>query len=408
MATVDTLSEKPPSAVDGGAELIDWLRANRERNAVSYSEEFGLYHVFRYAEVREVLSDPVTYSSDMITGLIPDEMQKQVGLFFEHHLGKKDPASHRIMRGLFNQAFTPRMVAQLENRVAEMTTELLDDAGTGEVDVVVKLSYRLPVTIIAEILGIPPADENTFMRWADALLAVTGQEEGFPEDHVPTVADALSHPLREIQDYLIGHCQDLRDRPGDDLISRLGQSEMEGQRLSNDEVTALAMNLLVSGYFTATMLLGNCMLFLAQNQDVQARLRAEPHRLPPVIDEILRLRPSLTRNPRRIMADTELGGVRLKKGAPLVVWMAAANRDPLVFDDPDAFNPDRDPNPHLSFGHGSRFCLGANLARLEAKVALEQLFSRYRPLTMDPGSAQFHDNADTFGLRSLKLNLEKL
>ncbi len=88
--------------------------------------------------------------------------------------------------------------------------------------------------------------------------------------------------------------------------------------------------------------------------------------------------------------------------------MAAANRDPLVFDDPDVFNPDRDPNPHLSFGHGSRFCLGANLARLEAKVALEQLFSRYRPLTMDPGSAQFHDNADTFGLRSLKLNLEKL
>ncbi|GLZ28509.1 cytochrome P450 [Lentzea sp. NBRC 105346] len=407
MPSVDILSDKPPSAVDGGAQLVEWLRAQRERHAVSFSEEFGMYHVFRYAEVKEVLSDPHTYSSDMITGLIPDEEQKKVGLFFEHHLGKKDPPSHRIMRGLFNQAFTPRMVAQLEDRVTEMTSGLLDDAGTGEVDLVVKLSYRLPVTIIAEILGIPPADENTFMRWADALLAVTGQEEGFPEDHVPDVADALSHPLMEIQNYLIEHCADRRERPGDDLISRLGQSEMDGHRLSNDEVTALAMNLLVSGYFTATMLIGNCLLFLCENPSVQAQLRADPSGLPAHIDEILRLRPSLTRNPRRIMADTTLGGVDLKAGAPLVVWMAAANRDPLVFDDPDTFNPLRDPNPHLSFGHGSRFCLGANLARLEAKVALEQLFARYRPLTMVPGSARFHDNSDTFGLRSLTLNLER-
>ncbi len=132
------------------------------------------------------------------------------------------------MRGLFNQAFTPRMVAQPENRVAEMTTELLDDAGTGEVDVVVELSYRLPVTIIAEILGIPPADENMFMRWPMPCSRVTGQEEGFPEDHVPTVADALSLPLRENQDDLIGDCQDLCDRPGDDLIAASASPRWKG------------------------------------------------------------------------------------------------------------------------------------------------------------------------------------
>ncbi len=401
--SITDLPVQPPS----GPEQVAWLRENMAAASVSHVEELRLWNVFTHAEAKQVLSDTATFSSDLLSVQMPEHLRKKLGLIAEHNLARKDPPEHREARRLFQQAFTPRMVTRLAPRIREMTDELLDEAGTGSVDIVDKLTYPLPITVIAELLGIPTSDRDTFRWWVDTMIGASESDEEFAAspEAMEAAIDKMTGTVKKVEAYLLDVCHQRRGEPRDDLISRMTTAEVDGQKLSDDEVVGLAGMMLVAGHLTSTMLLGNCLLFLAENQDVQAELRADRDAIGPAIEEILRMSPSVTRMPRITTSEVELGGKTVPEGSILMVWAASANRDPLVFDDPDSFVLHRDPNPHLGFGHSIHFCLGASLARLTTKIALEAVFERHATMTTAPDGVLFHDNPNMVGLKQLVVNL---
>ncbi len=363
-----------------------------------------MWHVFRHAEARQVLSDPASFSNDTLSapaGEANAEQLAQIRAILQYDIGTMDPPRHRTMRGFVSQAFTPRMVAQLEPRITEITHELLDTAGTGDVDLVKGLTDPFPVTVIAEMLGVP--DRNLFHGLVDALFAGGGTEERMalsPEEQAAAIAH-VQNAVAETHDYLVDLTRERRTSPAPGLINLLIESEVDGQRLTDDEIAGFARMLLVAGHVTTKLLLGNCLLFLSEHPDVQDELRAAPAGLPAAIEEIFRLRPPLVRMQRLAVTDVELGGVRIAKHDPVSVWIASANRDELVFPDPDTYRPGRESNPHLGFGHGIHFCVGASLTRLETRVALRAVLDRCPSYRVD--SVAFHDYSELVGPSRLDL-----
>jgi cytochrome P450 len=290
-----------------------------------------------------------------------------------------DPPQHRKLRTLVSQAFTPRVVAGLEPRIAALTTELLD--GVGErFDLVDALAYPLPVIVIAELLGIPTADQALFRKWADVLLS----QEVDPDQSLAEASGkalvAVAPTMREMNAYFLDYIRSRRADPGDDLTSKLVQAEVDGERLADEEIIGFVGLLLIAGHITTTATLGNSVVTFQENPDALVEIRTDPTLLPAAIEEVLRVRTPFPRLARLARVDTEVGGVRIPAGQLVMPWLTAANRDERVFVEPDRFDIHRKPNPHLTFGHGIHFCLGAPLARLEARVALRMLLQRFRDL----------------------------
>jgi cytochrome P450 len=292
---------------------------------------------------------------------------------------------------LVSQAFTPKVVAGLEPRIAELTNRLLDRAGD-RFDLIDALAYPLPVIVIAELLGIPTSDQGLFRTWADVLL---GQEID-PDQSLEQVGEravaAVAPTMREMNAYFLDHIRRRRVAPGGDLTSKLVQAEVDGERLSDEEIIGFVGLLLIAGHITTTATLGNSIVVFQDNQDSVAEVRADPTLLPAAIEEVLRVRTPFPRLARLTKTETEVGGVRVPAGQIVVPWLAAANRDERVFTQPRRFNIHRKPNPHLTFGHGIHFCLGAPLARLEARVALRLLLDRYRDIEVAGDEPVEHRN----------------
>ena len=284
-----------------------------------------------------------------------------------------DPPRHTRLRSLVSQAFTPRMVEQLEPRIREIAAELLQPAiEAGECDLVEALSYPLPVIVIAEILGVPPEDRNSFKEWSDEVVASLGTG-------INGESRAVRQDIFEVmRDYLMAMVEERRNSPRNDLISGLVQAEMDGEKLTFDELLQMLILLLVAGNETTTNLIGNAALEFMAHPDEFARVRAEPGLIPSAIEEVLRFNSPVQATVRRPTRDVELSGKPIAKGTPVLVWLAAANRDPAQFAEPLRFDVTRWPNRHIAFGMGIHFCLGAPLARLEAKVAIEELLLRVR------------------------------
>ena len=369
-------------------DFLAWLEAGREHGQVHYDDRQQCWQVLGHPEAGVVLSDPVVFSSDL-TALQP--AQDDLALFQRGNLVRMDPPRHRVLRSLVNQAFTPRVVAGLEPRIAELTTELLDRAGE-RFDLVDALAYPLPVIVIADLLGVPTSDRGLFRRWADVLL---GQEidpdQGLVEAGEQAVS-AVAPTVREMNAYFLEHIRSRRTHPGDDLTSRLIQAEVDGRRLAYEEIVGFVGLLLVAGHVTTTATLGNSIVAFSDAPDAAAEVRADPDLLPGAIEEVLRMRPPFPRLARITTADAEVGGVRIPAGQVVMPWLAAANRDARVFAEPQRFQLHRRPNPHLTFGHGVHFCLGAPLARLEARVALRLLLERYRDIEVAADEPVEHRN----------------
>jgi len=288
-----------------------------------------------------------------------------------------DPPQHTRLRSLVGKAFTPRIVQRLEGRMAELTESLLDEAlGKREVDLVEALTYPLPVTVIAEIIGIPAEDRAQFKAWSDQAVANLGV--AFMSGIDPERMRRQLALFEEMRAYLVPLAEERRQRPREDLLTGLVRAEHEGSRLSHDEMISMVVLLLVAGNETTTTLIGNAVQELAANPAEQQRLRAEPALLPRAIEEVLRFASPVQFAPRRARQAGELHGVPIRENDVLLCWIGSANRDETVFARPVRFDVSRDPNPHLSFGFGIHYCLGANLARLEARVALGALLRRTR------------------------------
>ncbi len=355
-------------------DLLGWLEAGRAQGQVHFDEKQQCWQVLGHPEALAVLSDPAVFSSDL-TARLPE--QDDVALFERGNLVRMDPPRHRQLRALVGQAFTPRVVADLEPRIAELTTGLLDDVGE-RFDLVDALAHPLPVIVIAELLGVPTADRGLFRGWADVLLGQEVDPDQPLEEAGEQALAAVVPTMREMNAYFLDHIRARRADPRGDLTSRLAQAEVDGQRLADEEIIGFVGLLLIAGHITTTATLGNSVLTLDQHPDAAAEVRADPGLLPAAVEEVLRVRTPFPRLARLTTADADVGGVRIPAGQVVLPWLTAANRDRRVFADPDRFDLHRRPNPHLTFGHGVHFCLGAPLARLEARVALRLLLERYR------------------------------
>lgn len=362
-----------------------WLRGRAPEAPVRYDAQAGIWCVYGYKEVQHVLANPATFSSNT-QRVIPKDMLEGQEEFSEGNLIQMDALEHKKLRGLISHAFTPKMVADMEPRIAELTNELLDEVADGNrMELVNDLAYPLPVIVIAELLGVPSSDRHRFREWGDALMEST-QEFSFAdrtEGQRQRLQDAMLK-VRKLSDYLREHVEDRRRNPREDLITKLIQAEVDGEHLTDNEVVNFSNVLLIAGHITTTMLLGNSILCLDTHPEWFARVREDRSLIPAAIEEALRYFSPFAGTARATTTEVELGGERIPADSLVVTFLGVANRDPKVFTDPHTFDPMRDPNPHMAFGRGAHFCIGAPLARLEGRVALNILLDRFPNLRSDP------------------------
>ncbi len=307
-----------------------------------------------------------------------------------------DPPDHDRLRRLANKAFTPRAVERLVPRIREVVGDLLDRAAEmGEFDVVADLAYPLPVTVISEMLGVPGADRDALRRWSLDLI--------YTLDPMLSV-EALARAQRagaEFRAYLRELIADRRGHLGEDLLSGLIQSEDEGQQLTPQELVATCVLLLVAGHETTSSFIGNGMLALLRNPDQYVRLHRDAALMRSAGEELLRYDSPVQLTGRLVLRDTEIAGQHVEAGQDVVALVGAANRDPSVFDRPDALDLGRADNRHLAFGGGIHFCLGAPLARIEGGTAIASLVRRFGSLELATDEPVWRDTVTLRALRSL-------
>ncbi|MEE9608099.1 MAG: cytochrome P450 [Myxococcota bacterium] len=361
----------------------------------------------RYADVQFALYHPELFSSTafrMLTqtgGLGPNS-----GALAGHRIIETpmmisvDPPEHTRLRKIVNRGFTPRRIAALEPRIREIAAQLLDDVvPAGRMDLVRDLAIPLPVTVIAELLGIDPALRDQFKQWSDAIaLGMGGISGEYTVEDIRRAAD-------EVSDYIDRIAAERRAQPRDDLVSALVQAE-GGEALSNDEVISFVFLLLVAGNETTTNLIGNAARALLDHPETLAKVAADPSLVPAMLEETLRYDSPVQGLPRLMLSDVEIGGATLPKDARVILLFGSANRDETQFPEPDRFDIHRDTQAHLAFGHGIHFCLGAALARLEARVAFETLFARCRDLRLEADQIETLDSMLLRGPKSLPLAFE--
>jgi len=365
-------------------------RELRDRAPVHWSPEAGVWCVSRYDDVMGVLKSHDAFSSSaMMTQLMMNGERTGPpvtlrSLLFAARLIltarvnpfafpkvpsliASDGERHSRLRAVVNRGFTPRQISDWEARARQIVADCMRKVGSGSFEVVEDLAVPLPVTVIAEMLGIEPERRRHFKRWSDVVIH-NSTGAGRADPFGPAVLDAFG----EMTTYVVGVARERRRRPAEDLISLLVSAE-GGEALSPIEVVQFVTLLLVAGNETTTNLIGNATAALLDHPDQLALAAADPARIPGVVEETLRFDAPVQLVFREALADVEIAGVRIPKGATVAPLIGSANRDERRFPDPDAFDVLRNPQGHVGFGFGKHFCLGASLARLEAKVALEAL-----------------------------------
>jgi len=310
-----------------------------------------------------------------------------------------DPPDHTRLRGLVSKAFTPRTVEALRPHIERLADEVLDTLGTGEVDVMTSLAFPLPVSVIGEMLGVPPADRHQFQRLVRASAAAL-------EPYVSTeLLDTANEATLEMEDYFRHLVAERRKAPTDDLLSQLIAVEDGGDQLSTQELLTTAILLFAAGFETTTNLIGNGLLALLRHPGELDRLRRDPLLLPSAVEELLRYDSPVQVNGRIAGDDIEIDGHAFPAGATLLVLQGAANRDPRRFPDPDRLDVGRSDGASMSFGTGIHFCLGAALARVEGQVVFGRLLERYSNIELLDDNPRYRDSITLRGLAELPVRL---
>ncbi len=348
--------------------------------------------IARYADVVAVLRDHARFSS--VQPKIPD-MPDQGPFLGATTMLFSDPPVHTRLRRLVSRDFTPRRIRELEPRIREIAAGLLDEvARKGEFEVMADLANPLPVMVIAEMLGVAPEHYATFKHWSDTIVAGDNTLPGTPMP--PEFHDARD----KLREYFTAEIEKRRGAPGPDLISALVAAHEESDALDADELLAFVLLLLLAGNETTTNLIGNGMLALGRHPDALAALRRNRELVPRAIEEILRYDGPVQSTVRFPREDVSLGGTRIPAGTGCFVILAAANRDPSQFTEPEKFNITREPNDHVAFGEGIHFCIGAPLARLEGAIALGTVLDRFPHLRLAEPEAPL-DYKGSYFLRGL-------
>jgi cytochrome P450 len=378
--------------------LYDWYRQMRADQPVFRNPESQVWHIFRYADVARVLSDYETFSSATVHKNADDPQPSPLSGAVMSSMIQMDPPDHRQLRGLVSQAFTPRTVAQLEPRISAITNELLDRVTSQEErDIARDLAIPLPVTVIAELLGIPASLHGDFKRWSDAVIA--SHEETTKEEKQALFQNITSmfHTFTQMLDAR-------REHPQHDLMSALLVASVNEHQLSDQELLGFYVLLLVAGNETTTNLIDNLILCLSGHPDALERLRADHQLVPGAIEEALRYYSPVKNTMRLTTKEVTLGTQQIEAGQMICAWIGSANRDEAAFPDADQFAIERDPNRHIAFGHGIHFCLGAPLARLEASIALSIMLDRLPGSWLVPAAQlQVIKSAGVLGVKNLPL-----
>ncbi|HEX6359321.1 cytochrome P450 [Actinophytocola sp.] len=378
-----------------------WMRGELPPAKVRFDEDTRIHHVYGYDDAQKIMLDPATFSSNS-QRLMPSKFKFATELT-DGNMVRLDPPEHTQLRKIVNRGFTPRMVADLEPRVAALTHELLDEAGDGDrMDLVESLAYPLPVIVIAEMLGVPGSDRVWFKQLMTKHL-------NSDKDALEDVAAAMEQrvaDIKQLRAYLLEHTTDRRRSPRDDMLTALVQAEVDGERLTDAQVVNFANLMLIAGHVTTASMLANTVLALDINPVQAKRILDDRTLLPGALEESLRMYPPFQRIIRATMVDTEVSGHAIPRDRLVSVWIGAANREERIFPNPHEFDPNRDINLHLSWGLGVHFCLGTSVSRLEGRVALNILYDRYPDLRTDPERPPVSQPSPDFtGLQSLPLIL---
>jgi len=370
-----------PTTVEFQDDPFGVLRTLRDEHPVYHNEELRFWALTRFDDVWDAVHDHATFASDPVNYLVepaePTELMAKsmmdFGIFY------MDPPRHQRLRTIVSKAFTVRRVADLEPRVRRLAGELLDGlVESGRCEFVHDFAAPLSTIVIGELLGIPPDERWQFRLWAEKL-----------EQHDPAISPDVARKeqeqaVGEIFSYLDGFVSARRRAPRDDLVDAIIAAEVDGERLDDHEVLSMCYQLMIAGNETTAILMSNGMIRLAEHPDERRRLLRDPSLVPNAVEEMARYDSPTVQSPPRIATrDVGLRGHTIPKGHPvLFVWMAA-DHDEREFPDPERFDVGRRIDRHLGFGHGIHFCMGAALARLEGKIAFEEVLARIPDFELD-------------------------
>jgi cytochrome P450 len=372
-----------------------WLRV---KDPVHRSAIMRGWVLSRHADVFAVLRDQRFGVEPEHAGAPAPPPEIAEGAFyrlFRHSLLSLDPPDHTRLRALARKAFTRGAVERMRPRIAAIVDELLaEPLRRGEMDIISDFAFPLPVIVIAEMLGVPPEDRAQFKAWSDDL------GEGLEPLLTPEQVQRADRAARELSAYLRAIIGERRRHPREDLLSALVLAEEEGDRLNEQELFSMCALLLAAGNETTTNLIGNGMLALLRNPDQLQLLKERPELIESAVEELLRYDSPVQMTSRLATEDVEIGGKRIRRGQAIITLLGAANRDPAVFPHPNRLDITRTPGPHLAFGLGVHYCLGAPLARLEGAIAINALVSRTRGLRL-AGEPRWRETLVLRGLRTL-------
>jgi pimeloyl-[acyl-carrier protein] synthase len=375
----------------------------RAEDPVHWDPYLHSWVVTRYADVVAVLRDfsasrtptPEQLSSMGLSRLDPlaRVMVKQM-LFL-------DPPSHSRIRGLAACAFTPQRVSALKSRIQQLTDSLLDEVqARGRIDLIADLGEPLPAIITSELLGVSAEHARALKVWSANFAEMLGNFQHNP-DRIPIMLNTIEN----LTSFFRKAVEEQKKEPRPGLIHSLIKAEVEGNRLTDDEIIANCIITMVGGLETTTNLIGNGVLTLLRHPHQMERLRSDPSIIAPAIEELLRYESPSQHTARLAPADVELGGKNIRKRQAVIAVMAAANRDPERFPDPERLNLTREDNRHLAFGWATHFCFGAPLARIEGQIAMATLLRRFPKLALEPGPITWRTNLGLRGLSALPLTL---
>ncbi|MDI5965264.1 cytochrome P450 [Streptomyces sp. SL13] len=385
-----------------------WLREHAPVRRTTLPSGVDAWLVTRYADARQALADPRLSKNPAHHGEgahargkvgIPGERNAELMT----HLLNIDPPDHTRLRRLVSAAFTPRRIAAFEPRVTELADRLVDAfAGAERADLIHEFAFPLPIYAICDLLGVPGADQDDFRDWAGAMIRHSGGPRG-----------GVARAVKKMRGYLLELIHRKRADLGDDLISGLIRASDHGEQLTENEAAAMAFILLFAGFETTINLVGNGLYALLRDPVRMAVMRGAVERgdreaLGVAVEELLRWDgPVELATWRFAREELDIGGQRIGTGEPVLVVLAAADRDPRRFADPDTLDLARRDNPHLGFGHGIHYCVGAPLARMEGRIAFERLLTRFPDLRLDadPADLRWRGGLIMRGLRELPVAL---
>jgi cytochrome P450 len=369
----------------------------RDEDPVHHSP-LDFWVLTRYEDVAAVLRDP-RFIKEPLVSMVAARFGVTVPPGVGLSMLDRDPPDHTRLRSLVSKAFTPRVVEGLRPRIQKMVDDLITRAeAVGTMDLIEEFAYPIPVNVICAMLGVPVEDHERFKGWS--LDIARGLDSVWlpPESEIPKRSGAARHA---IGDYMRGLIAERRASPRGDLLSALIAAEEAGDKLSEDELIATCILLLIAGHETTVNLIGNGTLALLRHPEEWRRLRETPGLIPSAVEELLRYDGPVQRTARITSTEVTIGGRTIPKGEMVMPFIGAADRDPSQFPDPDRLDLGRADNRHIAFGWGIHFCLGAPLARVEGQIAIDTLVRRLPRLTLVDDEPEYRQSLTLRGLKAL-------